>query len=184
MIETAPHILVVDDHCEIRNAETRYLERNGMRATPARDAGETDGALRSGRFDQIVLGVMLLGGDGLSAARRVAARGGPPILMLSALSEEIDRIIGLEIGANDYLVKPCNPREFLARIKAIFRRSDRPQPLAGALGGRKLAFAGWVLDTDTRAMRHQDGRAAELTYGRVADVFDRTIDNQVSRPRR
>lgn len=211
MTDAAPHILVVDDHREIRDAVTRYLERNGMRATSARDAAEMDAALKSGRFDLIVLDVMMPGEDGLSAARRVSANVGPPILMLSALSEETDRIVGLEIGADDYLVKPFNPRELLARIKAILRRADRPEPMAGTLGGRKLAFAGWVLDTDTRDLTHEDGRSAslttaefkllttflerprhvlsrdqllDLTSGRVADVFDRTIDNQVSRLRR
>lgn len=131
--------------------------------------------------------------------------------MLSALGEDTDRIVGLEVGADDYLVKPFNPRELLARVKAILRRSERPEPLAGQLGGRKLGFAGWTLDTDTRALTHEDGRAVSLTTaefklltaflerprfvlsrdqllditsGRTADVFDRTIDNQVSRLRR
>lgn len=211
MTDTAPHILVVDDHRDIRDAVTRYLEKNGMRATPARDTVEMDAALKAGRFDLIVLDVMMPGEDGLSAARRLSAAGGPPILMLSALAEETDRIVGLEIGADDYLVKPFNPRELLARIKAILRRADRPEPMAGSLGGRKLGFAGWVLDTDTRALSHEDGREAllttaefklltaflerprfvlsrdqllDITSGRTAEVFDRTIDNQVSRLRR
>jgi len=209
--DRAPHVLVVDDHREIRDAVTRYLGRNGMRATAVRDVAAMDAALGAGRFDLVVLDVMMPGEDGLSAARRLAAGDGPPVLMLSALAEDTDRIVGLEVGADDYLVKPFNPRELLARIKAILRRSERPEPLAGALGGRKLAFAGWVLDTDTRALTHDDGRAAtlttaefklltaflerprfvlsrdrllDITSGRTADVFDRTIDNQVSRLRR
>jgi two-component system OmpR family response regulator len=131
--------------------------------------------------------------------------------MLSALGDDTDRIVGLEVGADDYLVKPFNPRELLARVKAILRRSERPEALAGTLGGRKLSFAGWLLDTDTRDLTHEDGRAAalttaefklltaflgrprfvlsrdqllDITSGRAADVFDRTIDNQVSRLRR
>ncbi len=207
-----PHILVVDDHREIRDAVTRYLDRNGMRATAARDTAEMDAHLAAGRFDLVVLDVMMPGEDGLSAARRLAASGGPPVLMLSALGEDTDRIVGLEVGADDYLVKPFNPRELLARIKALLRRIERPEPLAGRLGGRRLAFAGWVLDTDTRALvREIDGRQVSLTTaefklltaflerprfvlsrdqlmditsGRTADVFDRTIDNQVSRLRR
>ncbi|PFG65066.1 winged helix family two component transcriptional regulator [Thioclava sp. ES.031] len=207
-----PHILVVDDHREIRDAVTRYLERNGMRAQAARDVTEMDAALKTGRFDLVILDVMMPGEDGLSAARRLSAAGGPPILMLSALSEETDRIIGLEIGADDYLPKPFNPRELLARVKAILRRSERAQPMAGSLGGRKLEFAGWVLDTDTRALTHSAGgdpvslttaefklltaflerpryvlsrdQLLDITSGRTADVFDRTIDNQVSRLRR
>jgi len=208
----APHILVVDDHREIRDAVTRYLEKNGMRAQSAKSTAEMDAALKLGRFDLVILDVMMPGEDGLSAARRLSAASGPPILMLSALSEETDRIIGLEIGADDYLPKPFNPRELLARVKAILRRAERARPLAGALGGRKLAFAGWVLDTDTRdLLREADGEAVSLTTaefklltaflerprfvlsreqllditsGRTADVFDRTIDNQVSRLRR
>ncbi|MFD1940636.1 response regulator [Paradevosia shaoguanensis] len=207
-----PHILVVDDHREIRDAVTRYLEKNGMRATAAKDTKEMDAHLKSGRFDLIVLDVMMPGEDGLSAARRLASSGGPPVLMLSALSDDTDRIVGLEVGADDYLVKPFNPRELLARVKAILRRSERPEPLAGRLGGRKLAFAGWILDTDTRVLSCGDGRAEvslttaefklltaflerprfvlsrdqllDVTSGRAADVFDRTIDNQVSRLRR
>lgn len=206
-----PHVLVVDDHREIRDAVTRYLDRNGLRATAARDTREMDAHLRSGRVDLVVLDVMMPGEDGLSAARRLVSSGGPPVLMLSALSEDTDRIVGLEVGADDYLVKPFNPRELLARIKAILRRSERPEPLAGQLGGRRLAFAGWILDTDTRELAHEDGRTAaltstefklltaflerprfvlsrdqllDITSGRTAEVFDRTIDNQVSRLRR
>lgn len=207
-----PHILVIDDHREIRDAVTRYLEKNGMRATAAKDTKEMDAHLKSGRFDLIVLDVMMPGEDGLSAARRLASSGGPPVLMLSALSDDTDRIVGLEVGADDYLVKPFNPRELLARVKAILRRSERPEPLAGQLGGRKLAFAGWILNTDTRALSRGDVGAEvslttaefklltaflerprfvlsrdqllDITSGRAADVFDRTIDNQVSRLRR
>ncbi|MDM7458694.1 MAG: response regulator [Paracoccus sp. (in: a-proteobacteria)] len=207
-----PHILVVDDHREIRDAVTRYLQRNGLRATAARDTREMDAHLKASRFDLVVLDVMMPGEDGLSAARRLAAANGPPVLMLSALSEDTDRIVGLEVGADDYLVKPFNPRELLARVKAILRRVERLEPLAGQIGGRKLAFAGWILDTDTRALcRADDGQQVDLTSaefklltaflerprfvlsreqlldltsGRTADVFDRTIDNQVSRLRR
>ncbi len=207
----APHILVVDDHREIRDAVTRYLERNGMRATPARDAAEMDARLRAGRFDLIVLDVMMPGEDGLSACRRLAAAGSPPILLLTALGEETDRIVGLEIGADDYLPKPFNPRELLARIKAILRRAERPERSAGALTGRRVAFGPWVLDTDRRRLMAEDGgevllttaefrlltvfldrprfvlsrdQLLDLTSGREAHVFDRTIDNQVSRLRR
>lgn len=211
MSDHTPHILVVDDHREIRDAVTRYLEKNGLRAQSVKSAADMDTALQGGRFDLIILDVMMPGEDGLSAARRLAAAGGPPVLMLSALGDDTDRIVGLEVGADDYLVKPFNPRELLARVKAILRRSERPEALAGTLGGRKLAFAGWLLDTDTRDLTHEDGRAAalttaefklltaflerprfvmsrdqllDITSGRAADVFDRTIDNQVSRLRR
>ena len=210
MTET-PHILVVDDHREIRDAVTRYLERNGMRATSARDAAEMDAKLRAGRFDLIVLDVMMPGEDGLSVCRRLSAEGTTPILLLTALGEETDRIVGLELGADDYLPKPFNPRELLARIKAILRRAERPERSAGALTGRRVAFAHWQLDTDRRVLVGEDGgevplttaefklltvfldrprfvlsrdQLLDLTSGREAHVFDRTIDNQVSRLRR
>lgn len=207
-----PHVLVVDDHREIRDAVTRYLEKNGLRATPAKSAAEMDEQLQGGRFDLVILDVMMPGEDGLSAARRLSAGGGPAILMLSALGDDTDRIVGLEIGADDYLAKPFNPRELLARVKAILRRSERQEPLAGALGGRRLSFSGWVLDTDTRRLAREADRKEvalttaefrllvaflerprfvlsrdqllDLTSGRTADAFDRTVDNQVSRLRR
>ncbi|EWG98125.1 chemotaxis protein CheY [Halomonas sp. BC04] len=176
-----------------------------------------DAHLEAGRFDLVVLDVMMPGEDGLSAARRLATSNGPPVLMLSALSEDTDRIVGLEVGADDYLVKPFNPRELLARVKAILRRSKHAVPLASQPGGRKLAFAGWLLDTDTRELsREQQGpgearvqvslttaefkllmaflerprfvlsrdQLLDITSGRTAEVYDRTIDNQVSRLRR
>lgn len=207
-----PHILIVDDHREIRDAVARYLERNGMRVTSAQNVSEMDTHLRAGRFNLVVLDVMMPGEDGLSAARRLSATGGPPIIMLSALGEETDRIVGIEIGADDYITKPFNPRELLARIKAVLRRADRSEAFAGGLGGHRLAFAGWVLDTDARTLCRQSGGEAvplttaefklltaflerprlvlsrdqllDITAGRKAEPFDRAIDNQVSRLRR
>ncbi len=211
MKSEAPHILVVDDHHEIRDAVSRYLEKNGMRATTARDAVEMDGKLVSGRFDLIVLDVMMPGEDGLSVCQRLNAEGGPPILMLTALGDETDRIVGLEIGADDYLPKPFNPRELLARIKAILRRTETVEKSAGALSGKRVIFADWVLDTDSRSLTNQHSETfnlttaelklltvflerprlvlsreelLDLTSGRSAHLFDRTIDNQVSRLRR
>ncbi|UWQ90378.1 response regulator [Rhodobacteraceae bacterium M382] len=204
------HILVVDDHREIRDAVTRYLEKNGMRATSARDAVEMDAKLKVGQFDLIVLDVMMPGEDGLSICRRLTAERGPPILMLTALDEDTDRIVGLEIGADDYLSKPFNPRELLARIKAILRRSERPARVASTLASLRVRFGSWVLDTDQRRLIHDDGHEVslttaefklltvmlerprfvlsreqllDLTSGRTGQVFDRTIDNQVSRLR-
>ena len=206
-----PHILVVDDHREIRDAVTRYLQKNGMRATAARDAADMDEKLATGHFDLVVLDVMMPGEDGLSVCRRLSSGKGIPILMLTALGEETDRIVGLEIGADDYLAKPFNPRELLARIKAILRRAERAEPHAGKLSGRRVSFAHWVLDTDRRVLVDEAGKETELTTaefklltvllerarfvlsrdqlldltsGRSATLFDRTIDNQISRLRR
>ena len=209
---TLPHILIVDDHLEIRSAVTRYLEKNGYRADAARDAVEMDAKLAVGRYDLIVLDVMMPGEDGLSVCLRLSAEGKTPILMLTALGEETDRIVGLEIGADDYLPKPFNPRELLARIKAILRRRARAEPVAGSLSGHRLQFADWILNTDKRALTPKETGAEtalttaefklltvflerprfvlsrdqllDLTSGRSAQVFDRTIDNQVSRLRR
>jgi two-component system, OmpR family, response regulator len=206
-----PHIFVVDDHREIRDAVTRYLEKNGMRATSARDAVDMDAKLAKGQFDLIVLDVMMPGEDGLSICRRLSAKGTVPILMLTALGEETDRIVGLEIGADDYLAKPFNPRELIARIKAILRRASRAKPYAGSLSGKRIRFAHWILDTDSRLLLREDGgqidlttaefklltvllerprfvlsrdQLLDLTAGRSATAFDRTIDNQISRLRR
>ena len=206
-----PHILVVDDHREIREAMTRYLKKNGMRATSARDAVAMDAKLANGRYDLIVLDVMMPGEDGLSVCRRLSASGSMPILMLTALGGETDRIVGLEIGADDYLSKPFNPRELVARIKSILRRSTKVEPFAGKLSGRRIAFADWILDTDSRVLSNAEGMQIDLTgsefklltillehprfvlsrdqlldlsTGRAPSVFDRTIDNQISRLRR
>lgn len=206
-----PHILIVDDHREIRDALVKYLGKNGMRATAATDAVAMDAAMKGGRFDLIVLDVMMPGEDGLSVCRRLRAQGSIPILMLTALGDETDRIVGLEVGADDYLPKPFNPRELLARIKAILRRSERVEVAGGRLSGHRLAFDRWVLDTDRRTLTDVDGaevalttaefrlltaflerprfvlsreQLLDLTSGRAAQVFDRTIDNQISRLRR
>ncbi|MEL6264607.1 MAG: response regulator, partial [Pseudomonadota bacterium] len=122
-----PRILVVDDHREIRDALTRYLARNGLRADAAADARAMDRAMAETDYDLVVLDVMMPGEDGLSVCRRLAVEGRVPVLMLTALGEETDRIVGLELGADDYVAKPFNPREVLARIKAILRRSERPE---------------------------------------------------------
>lgn len=211
MMTNPPHILIVDDHRDIRDALAKYLEKNGMRATTAVDAMAMDAAMKVGRFDLIVLDVMMPGEDGLSVCRRLRAQGGIPILMLTALEDETDRIVGLEVGADDYLPKPFNPRELLARIKAILRRSERAEMTGASLAGHKLAFDRWVLDTDRRRLTDADGaevalttaefrlltaflerprfvlsrdQLLDLTSGRSAQVFDRTIDNQISRLRR
>ena len=210
-MEHSPHILVVDDHREIRDALTRYLEKNGLRVTSAKDAREMDDVLKTASIDLVVLDVMMPGEDGLSACRRLRAQSEMPILMLTALDEETDRIVGLEIGADDYLSKPFNPRELLARIKAILRRSDRTERGGRTFSGRRITFDRWILHEDRQEIDDESGTVVplttaefrllivflerprfvlsrdqllDLTAGREAQVFDRTIDNQVSRLRR
>ena len=207
----SPHILVVDDHRQIRESVTRFLERNGMRATGARDAHEMDAMLARGQFDLMVLDVMMPGEDGLSVCRRVSAAGRLPIIMLTALGQDTDRIVGLEIGADDYLAKPFNPRELLARIKAVLRRAHSTAIEAGTLAGKRVRFKGLILDADAHVIEDTAGERVQLTTadlrlltvllerpravlsrdqlldltaGRAAGPFDRTIDNQISRLRR
>ena len=182
-----------------------------MRATAARDALDMDTKLAAGHYDLIVLDVMMPGEDGLSVCRRLSRDRNIPILMLTALGEETDRIVGLEIGADDYLAKPFNPRELLARIKAILRRVERFEPPAGNLAGKRVRFAHWRLDTDRRVLIGEAGEETglttsefrlltvllerarmvlsrdqllDLTAGRAGSPLDRTIDNQISRLRR
>lgn len=210
-MNAAPHVLVVDDHREIRDALTRYLEKNGMRVTAADGAPAMDAALKAGAIDLIVLDVMMPGEDGLSVCRRLRADTDIPVLMLTALGDETDRIVGLELGADDYLAKPFNPRELLARIRSILRRAERTERGGGTLAGRRLRFGRWTLNVDRRELVGEDGKAValttaefrlltvflerprfvlsreqllDLTSGRAAQVFDRAIDNQVSRLRR
>ena len=194
-----PRILVVDDHSEIRKSVTSYLERNGMRASAAENAVEMDARLAEAHFDLIVLDVMMPGEDGLSACRRLRKEGHIPILMLTALGDDEDRIAGLDGGADDYLAKPFNPKELVARINAILRRTQLiPKP--NGFAGKTLKFAHLKLDFDGRTLIDQlklltlflqrprtvIGRdeLLKLSTGRVAGPLDRTIDNQVSRLRR
>ncbi|WP_430449604.1 response regulator [Rhodophyticola sp.] len=210
-MSASPHILVVDDHRQIRESVTRFLEKNGMRATAAKDAIEMDLRLAGGHYDLLVLDVMMPGEDGLSVCRRLAPQMKLPIIMLTALGKETDRIVGLELGADDYLPKPFNPRELLARIKAVLRRSSTVENHAGAFAGKRVRFAGMTLETDGHAIATPRGdrlalttadfrlltvllerprivlsrdQLLDLTSGRAAGPMDRTIDNQISRLRR
>ena len=205
-----PHILVVDDHAEIRKSVSSYLERNGMRTSIAGNAAEMDVKLAQSKFDLVVLDVMMPGEDGLTACKRLRSEGSPPVLMLTALGDSNDRVAGLESGADDYLAKPFNPRELLARIKAILRRTQQI-PLIEPFAGKRLHFAHLELDYDGRTLIDSEGNITQLTSGelklltlllerprtvlnrdqllelstgRTAGPLDRTIDNQISRLRR
>jgi two-component system OmpR family response regulator len=204
----APKVLIVDDDREIRDLLARFLRKHGLRVETVADGRAMTRTLETGRFDLVVLDLMLPGEDGLSLCRRLRATSSLPVIMLTAVAEDTDRIIGLELGADDYLTKPFNPRELLARIKAVLRRS------AGA--GREtpsgvLTFAGWRLGAAQRELRDPDGvlvpltsgefdlllafverperilsrdQLLDLTRGRDAQPFDRSIDVQLSRLRR
>jgi two-component system OmpR family response regulator len=204
-----PHVLIVDDDREIRRLVSRFLSENGMRASAVGDAAEAERALAGGGVDLVVLDLMLPGEDGLSFARRLRQSSAVPILMLTARGEDTDRIVGLEIGADDYLAKPFNPRELLARVRAVLRRSGESAPRQGK--ARLHVFAGWRLDTVRRELRRADGTLVPMTdtefdllsvfaempqrvlsrdqlldrlRGRVAQAFDRSIDVAVMRLRR
>ena len=209
-------ILIVDDDLEIRRLLVDYLARNGFEAIAARDGREMWQALERHAVDLIVLDLMLPDTDGLTLCRDLRAKastsGKPnlPVLMLTARGEETDRIIGIEMGADDYLVKPFNPRELLARIKSILRRTRALPPNLAPEAARFQVFAGWALDTAERLLTAPDGVATplsggeyrllrilldhpnrvltrdqltEMIHGREAEPFDRAIDVQVSRLR-
>lgn len=202
-------ILVVDDDKDLRQLTASFLAGHGYRVATAQDVPEMRRIVDSEHPDLVILDVMLPGEDGLSAARALAANGKPAVIMLSALGNETDRIIGLEVGADDYLAKPCSPRELLARVRAVLRRyrQDAPQ----RPGGDVYRFAGWLLHAGRRELRDPDGIVINLTdgefallrafvehpqrvltrdqlldmaRGRNAEVFDRAIDSQISRLRR
>lgn len=203
------HILMVDDDPGIRDVVSEFLTRHGYTVETAADATAMERALERGDIDLIVLDVMLPGEDGLSICRRLAGAG-PAIIMLSAMGEDTDRIVGLEIGADDYLPKPCNPRELLARVRAVLRRRHEPKAVEDHHGG-VLEFAGWRLDLVRRELRTPQGVVINLSSGEFSllralverpqrvltrdqlldfargpetEAYDRAIDVQISRLRK
>jgi two-component system OmpR family response regulator len=212
MTAAGARILMVDDDPGIRDVVSDFLGRHGYKVDTAGDATEMEQALERGPVDLIVLDVMLPGEDGLAICRRLTTGdGSPPIIMLSAMGEDTDRIVGLELGADDYLPKPCNPRELLARIRAVLRRrAERPDADSSNIGAG-CEFAGWRLDLVRRELRSPQGVIVNLSSGEFSllrafverpqrvltrdqllefargpdsDAFDRAIDVQISRLRR
>ncbi|CDP50159.1 response regulator [Paradevosia shaoguanensis] len=157
-----PHILVVEDDRQIRDLVAQFLELNGLRVSVATDGREMDRILKDQSISLIVLDRMLPGEDGLTICRRLRATSNIPIILLTALSDDIERIIGLEMGADDYVGKPFNPRELLARIRAVLRRhTGEPQPASKAVRG--YAFDGWQLDIQARRLLDPTGSRVTLT---------------------
>ena len=206
-----PNILLVDDDPGIRDLVSDFLGRHGYDVTTAEDGAAMDRAIARAEqpFDLIVLDLMMPGEHGLEIARRLAGPNGPAIIMLSAMGEDSDRIVGLEVGADDYLPKPCNPRELLARIRAVLRR--RIEPGATEAAGLLAEFDGWKLDLVRRELTSPDGvlislsdgefsllrvfvdrpqqplareELLDLARGKGTDSYDRSIDVQISRLRR
>jgi two-component system OmpR family response regulator len=212
-MEPVDHILIVDDDAGIRELLTEYLRKQGLQATAAADGPQMRAALATNRIDLVVLDLMLPGVDGIALCRELRAPGMPPlpIIMLTARSDEADRILGLELGADDYVAKPFAARELLARIRSVLRRTRMlPPGLAVTERARELRFGDWRLDTTARHLLDLQGAVVSLsggeyrllrvllehpqrvltrdqllnlTQGREADVFDRSIDLLVSRLR-
>lgn len=207
---TPDHILIVDDDAEIRTLLSEYLQRNGYRVSAVADGRRMWAALEPKRPDLIVLDLMLPGEDGLTLCRNLRARSSVPVIMLTARGEETDRIVGLEMGADDYLAKPFNPRELLARVKSILRRSRSLPENLEPEETRTMRFAGWTLDIEKRHLispgkvvvplsgvefkllrvflSHPNSvltrdQLMDLMMSRDAAPFDRAIDVQVSRLR-
>ena len=205
-----PHVLIVEDDHEIRSLVARYLGANDCRVSQARDGREMDRVLGDSRIDAVILDIMLPGEDGLTLCRRLRQAHDLPVVMLSAKGDEIDRIVGLEVGADDYLAKPFNPRELLARLRAVLRRSTGSRSHTALDGARRFTFAGWMLDALTgvlmdpqgtrvtitgaellllKAFCERPGRVLardqliELTQGRQNGSSERSIDILVSRLR-
>ncbi len=204
-------ILVVDDDAGLRQLVSKILEENGYCVTDCRDGREMWEVLKSSQADLIILDVMLPGASGLELCRDLRRDSPVPIIMLTAKGEETDRIIGLEMGADDYLAKPFSSRELVARVRALLRRATAMRSTVQPAGGRKYVFEGWTLDTLRRELTNPDGVIIDLTSGeydlllalvespqrvltreqlldlsrnRTSAGFDRSIDVQISRVRR
>jgi two-component system OmpR family response regulator len=204
------HLLIVDDDAEIRNLLREYFQENGYRVTVAADGKGLWAALNTAQPDLIVLDLMLPGEDGISLCRALRARSDVPIIMLTARGGDADRIVGLELGADDYVPKPFNPRELLARVKSVLRRAKSLPPNLRREEVRRFRFAGWSLDVATRNLTSPEGVAiplsgtefkllrilldhpnrvltrdqlVELMMSREAGPFDRALDVQISRLR-
>jgi two-component system OmpR family response regulator len=211
-MSSTPHILIVDDHREIRELVSRALAREGFRVSAAADGRAMRQVLADSRIDLVLLDLMLPGEDGLSLCRSLRTRSNIPIIMLTAKGDEVDRVIGLEMGADDYLPKPFGSRELVARIRAVLRRSQESGATSGPIERPKhYRFGPWRLDTDRRELVRDNATVVplstgeydllvvlverpqrvlsrdqllDLARGRAAATLDRSIDTQVSRLRR
>ena len=159
--EAPDHVLVVDDDAEIRTLLAEYLSQNGIRVTVARDATEMRQVFDEARPDIIILDLMMPGEDGLTVCRELRSRSNVPVIMLTARADEVDRIIGIEMGADDYLGKPFSPRELLARIKGVLRRTRTLPPSLG--DAQQVRFAGWTLDSGARHLISPDNVIVPLS---------------------
>lgn len=210
-MQSTPHIAVVDDHRDIRDLVGKYLAQQGYRVSVAESGEALRRLLEKGAPDLVVLDIMMPGEDGLTVCRQLRTTTDLPVIFLTAMADGTDRIVGLELGADDYLTKPFNPRELLARIRAVLRRVNSLPPQRSSIKAKAVRFGVWELDTGRRELLGRDGvsvalstaefrllkaflehpgmvlsrdQLLDLTAGRAADSFDRSIDNQVSRLRK
>ena len=210
-MSSLPHLLLVDDERDIRDPLSAYLSKNAMRVTKAENAAVARQVLAAHSIDLVLLDIMMPGEDGLSLAGFVRATSGIPVILLTAKAEETDRIVGLELGADDYVTKPFSPRELLARVKAVLRRSQGGAQDVHAPDAAGFGFGPWVLRTGERELVDADGIATPLSTGeynlllafvthpkrvlsrdqlldlsqkRELAAFERSIDNHISRLRR
>lgn len=210
-MDVTPHLLIVDDDNEICALLSKFLAQYGYRVSVATNGGAMMQTLASAKIDLVVLDIMLPGKDGLALCRELRTGSRVPIIMLTAIDGEADRIVGLEIGADDYLTKPFGPRELLARIRAVLRRAAAPGPGSPPGANQVYEFSGWRLDVARRQLLSPAGalvmlRTAEfdillalverpqrtltrdqlldLARGRAASSFDRAIDVHISRLRK
>ncbi|HEY8267325.1 MAG TPA: response regulator [Xanthobacteraceae bacterium] len=211
-MQGAPHILIVDDHREIRDLVSLALTKEGFRVATAADGRAMRKVLADSRIDLVLLDLMLPGEDGLSLCRALRTESNIPVIMLTAKGEEVDRVIGLEMGADDYLPKPFGSRELVARIRAVLRRSQEPVVRVNTeRRARHYHFDRWALDTGTRELLRQDGvtvplstgeydllialierpqrvlnrdQLLDLARGRTSAGIDRSVDTQISRLRK
>ena len=208
---SAPHILIVDDHREIRELVSRSLVKEGFRASSAGDGKAMRKVLADSSIDLIILDLMLPGEDGLAICRALRAESDIPIIMLTAKGDEIDRVIGLEMGADDYLPKPFGSRELISRIRAVLRRTRMPAVTDDRQKPKRYRFDRWSFDVESRDLLRDDGvvvplstgeydlllafierpqrtlnrdQLLDLARGRAANAFDRSVDTQVSRLRK
>ena len=212
MADEQIHIAVVDDHKDIREPLAEYLAGHGYRVSQAEDSKTLTALLKTSKVRLVILDIMMPGESGLDVCRRLRETLDIPVILLTALAEDTDKIIGLEIGADDYITKPFNPRELLARVKVVLRRAEKlPSNFSEASSGFSL-FSGWKLDISrqvlisfesseetqlsttefkllTTFLAHPNivlsrDQLLDLVSNRASDVFDRSIDNQVSRLRK
>ncbi|TVU90869.1 response regulator [Vreelandella titanicae] len=210
-MQNTTHVVVVDDHNDIRDLVREYLEQQGYKVSVAESGVALRHLLERHNVDLIILDVMMPGEDGISLCKEIRTSSNTPIIFLTAMAEDADRIIGLELGADDYLVKPFNPRELLARIRAVLRRATSAAPARATLDRRVVRIDHWKLDLGRQEIVGDDGvgiplstaefrllkvfierpglilsreQLLDLTAGRTAEIFDRSIDNQVSRLRK